>query len=128
MAGEHRHLEHIDARAVRDQRSPVGAVGRGERRDINAEVDRIALIGADEELIAAVINAVAYAGLTRRHEPRYSVGAGEVYQPLLRRLLIAAGDDAEAAARALIYGSEPAFVLFLVDQHVVALAGAQSMT
>jgi hypothetical protein len=87
VAGEQGHLEDVDARAMRDQRPPVGAIRRGERRGVDAKID----------------------------------------QPLLRCFLVAAGDDAEAAAGAFLDGREPARIHFLIDQHVVALRRAEVM-
>ncbi len=52
---------------------------------------------------------------------------GQVDQPLLRGLVIATGDDAEAAGRAFMQMGEPAGILFLVYQRIVALLGAEPM-
>ena len=102
MAGVERHADDVDAGPVRDQLAPVAAVGRRQRRHGDAEVDGAALVGQDEELVAAVVDAVAHAGLARRHQARHGVGVGEVDQPALGGLLVAGGDDAEAARRAFL--------------------------
>src|SRR5260370_40116331 len=105
----------------------MGTIRRGERCDVDAKVDRAAGVGADEQLLAAIVDAVAHTGLARRDQAWHRRGLRAVDQPLLRRLLVAAGDDAEAAAGALLDGGEPAGVLLLVDQHVIALLRAQAM-
>ena len=110
---------------MRDQRPPMAAVGRRQRRRGDAEVDRIALVGEDEELVAAIEDGVADAGLARRHEAGRRVRLRKVDQPALGGFLVAGGDDGEAAARALLDAREPAAVLFLVDQDVVGLRRAQ---
>ena len=68
VAGIEGHADDIDAGTMRDQRPPMAAVRRRERRRGDAKVDRIALVGEDEELIAAIEDGVADAGLARRHE------------------------------------------------------------
>ncbi len=112
---------------MRDQLAPVAAIRRRQRRRVDAEVDRLALVGEDEEVVAAIEDGVAHAGLARRHQARRGVGLRQVDQPALGGFLVAGGDDAEAAARTLLDTREPAAVLFLVDQHVVALRRAQAM-
>ena len=84
-------------------------------------------VGEDEQLVAAVGDAILHAGLARRDQARRRVGIGKIDQTLLGRLVVAAGDDAEAAARALLDMREPAGVLFLVDQHVVGLRRAEAV-
>jgi hypothetical protein len=72
------------------------------------KVDRAVGIGEDEQLLAAIGDAVAHARLARRDQARCCVRHREIDQPLLRRVVIAAGDDAEAAARAFLDVDEPA--------------------
>src|SRR5262249_7532868 len=117
--------DDIHARTMLYQWTPLAAVRRGERRLRDAVVDRIAFVGEDVEFIAAVQDAVAHPGLARRHHARHGIGQREVDQPALGGLVIAGGDDAEAAARAFLRAREPAGVLLLIDEDVVALRGAQ---
>ena len=91
------------------------------------EVDGAVGIGEDEQFIAAVGERILHAFLARRDQPRRRIGIGEVDQPLLRGFMVAAGDHAEAAGRALMQMGEPAGILFLIDQRVVRLLRAQPM-
>ena len=75
--------------------------GEVERRGNDLEVDRVVGIGEDEQLIAAVGERILHAFLARRDQTRRRLGIGQIDQPLLRCLVIAAGDDAEAAAEEL---------------------------
>jgi hypothetical protein len=68
---------------------------------------------------------ILHAVLARRDQARRCLGVGEVDQPLLRGLVIATGDHAEAAAGAFMQMGEPAGVLLLIDQDVVGLLGSQ---
>ena len=125
VAGIEFDIENIDAVAIRDQVAPVRALGRGERRGNDLEVDGAVGIGEDEQLVAAVGERILHAVLARRDQARRRLGIGEIDQPLLGGLVIAAGDHAEAAAGALMQMGEPAGILFLVDQHVVGLRRAE---
>ena len=127
VAGIEFDIEHIDAFAIWNQVAPVGAFGRGERRGDDLEVDRVIRIGENEQLVAAVGERILHAFLARRDQARRRVGVGEIDQPLLRGLVIAAGDDAEAAGRALMQMGEPAEILFLINQRVVGLLRAKPM-
>ena len=113
---------------MRDQVAPVGALGRGERRGHDLEVDRVVGVGEDEQFVAAVGERILHAFLARRDQPRRRLGVGEIDQPLFRGLVVAAGDHAEAAGRTLMQMGEPAGILFLIDQRVVRLPGAEPMT
>ena len=93
VAGVERHADDVDAGTVRDQLAPMAAVRRRQRRGGDAEIDRVALVGEDEELVAAIEDGVADAGLARRHEARRGVGSRQVDQPALGGLLVAGGDD-----------------------------------
>ena len=90
VAGVESHRDDIGAGAMRDQRPPMAAVGRRQRRRGDAEVDRIAFVGEDEELVAAIEDGVAHAGLARRHEAGCRVRLRKVDQPALGGLLVAA--------------------------------------
>src|SRR5207245_3853289 len=68
-----------------------------------------------------------HAFLARRDQPRRRFGIGEIDQPLFRGLVVAAGDDAEAAGGTLMQMGKPAGILFLIDQRVVSLLGAEPM-
>ena len=111
--------------AMRDQVAPVGALRRGERRGDDLEVDRAVGIGEDEQFVAAIGERILHAFLARRDQPRRRVGIGEIDQPLLGGLVVAAGDHAEPAAGALMDMGEPAGILLLVDQHIVGLRRAE---
>ena len=105
VAGIEFDIEDIDARAMRDQVAPVGALRRGERRGDDLEVDGAVGIGEDEQLVAAVGERILHAFLARRDQARRRFGIGEIDQPLLGGFVVAAGDDAEAAAGAFMrYG------------------------
>ncbi len=83
---------------MRDQLAPVGAVRRGQRRDGDARKSMAPpWLVRMKQLVAAVVDAVAHAGLARRHQARRGIGVGEVDQPALGGLVVAGGDDAEAA-------------------------------
>ena len=110
-----------------DQVAPVGALGRGERRGDDLEVDRVVGIGEDEQLVAAVGERILHAFLARRDQARRRLGIGEIDQPLLRGLVVAAGDHAKAAGRTLMQMGEPAGILLFINQRVVGLLGAQPM-
>ena len=127
MAGVEFDVDDIDALAIRDQIAPVGALGRGKRRGDDLEVDGVVGVGEDEELVAAVGNRILHAFLARRDEARRRVGIGEIDQPLLGGLVVAAGDHAEAAAGAFMQMGEPAGILLFIDQHIVGLLRAESM-
>ena len=125
VAGIELDIEHVDALAIRNQVAPVGALGRGERRGDDLEVDGAVGVGEDEQLIAAVGDRILHAFLARGDEPRRRFGIGEIDQPLLGGFVVAAGDHAEAAAGALMQMGEPAGILLLIDQRVVGLLGAE---
>ena len=112
---------------MRDKLAPMAAVRRGEGCDGDPEVDGAALVGMDEELIAAIVDAVAHAGLARRHQARHGMGVAEIDQPALGGLLVARGDDTEAARGAFLGAHEPAVVGLRVDQDVGALRRAQAV-
>src|SRR5215470_9453560 len=52
---------------------------------------------------------------------------GEVDQPLLRSLVIAAGNYAKAAAGAFVQMGEPAGILLLIDEGILSLFRAEAM-
>ena len=87
-------------------------------------------IGENEQIIAAVIDRVLDAGLAgcdqaRARRPRR---IGKIDQMLLGCLVVAAGDDAEAAELALSWiMREPTGVLFLIDKPVLRLRGAHAV-
>ena len=114
--------------AVRDQVAPVGAFRRGERRGDDLEIDGAVGIGEDEQLVAAVGERILHAALALCDEARRRVGMGKIDQPLLRGFVVAARDHAEAAAGTFMEMGEPAGILFLIDQHIVGLLGAEAMT
>ena len=128
VVGVELEAQQVDAGPMRDEVAPVRPVGRGKRRRGDAEVDRAAFVGQDEEFVAAIVDAVAHAFFARRDQARRRLRIGEVEQPLLRRVMVAAADHAEAAAGTLADRGEPAAVLLLVDQDVVGLRGAEAMT
>ncbi len=125
VAGIKLDVEHIDALTIRDQVAPVGTVRGRERRGDDLEVDRIVGIGQDEEFVAAIGDRILHAFLACRDQPRRRIGIGKIDQPLLRCLVVAAGDHAEAAAGALVQMGEPAGILLLIDQDVVGLPGTE---
>ena len=127
VAGIEFDVEHIDAFPIGNQIAPVGALRRGQRCGDDLEVDGVVGIGENEQLVATVGDRILHAFLTRRDESRRRFGVFDVDQPLFRCLVIAAGDDAEAAGRALMQMGEPAGILFLIDQRVVGLLGAEFM-
>ena len=114
--------------AMRDQVAPVGALGRGERRGDDLEVDGVVGIGENEQLVAAVGDRILHAVFARRDQARRRVGIGEIDQPLLGGFVVAAGDHAEAAAGAFMDMGEPAGILFLIDQDIVRLRRAEPVT
>ena len=116
VAGIEFDIEHIDALAMRDQVAPVGALGRGERRGDDLEVDGAIGIGENEQLVAAVGERILHAFLARRDQARRRVGIGQIDQPLLGGFVVAAGDHAEAAGGALMQMGEPAGILLFIDQ------------
>ena len=120
-------LEDVDSLAMRDQIVPVLALGRGERRGNDLEVDRVIGVGEDEQFVAAVGQRILQAFLPRGDEARRHVRTFEIDQPLLGRLVVAAGDHAKPSAGALMQMREPAGVLLLINQDVVRLPGAEAM-
>ena len=112
---------------IRNQIAPVRAIGRGERRGHDLEVDGAVGIGENEQLIAAVVDRILHAFLARRDQARRRLGIGKIDQALLGGFVVAAGDHAEAAAGAFMQMGEPAGILFLVDQNIVRLLGAEAM-
>ena len=127
VSGIKLEIEDVDARAMRDQIAPVGTFGRSKRRRHDLEVDRAVGIAEDVQLIAAVGERVLHTLFTRRDQARRRVGVFEIDQPLLGRLMVAAGDHAEAAARAFVQMGEPAGILLLINQDVIGLLRAQAM-
>ena len=127
VAGIELDIEDIDAGAMRDQLAPVGALGRGERRGDDLEIDRAVGIGEDEQLVAAVGERILHAALARRDQARRRLGMGKIDQPLLGGFVVAARDHAEAAAGAFVEMGEPAGILLFIDQHIVGLLGAEAM-
>src|SRR5262245_761803 len=109
-----------------DQLAPLAALGPRKRRDSDAPVDGIR-VGQDEERLVAVEDAVADAGLPRRHQTRRGIRQREVDQPAFGGFLVAGGDEAEPAAGAFLDASEPAGILLLVDEDVIAPGAAQPM-
>src|SRR4051795_11237420 len=91
------------------------------------EIDRAVRVGEDKELIAAVGDRVLHAVFPSRDQPRGAVGIGEVDQPLLGGFVVAAGNYAVTSAGAFMKMGEPAEILLLIDQGVLALRSAQSM-
>ena len=112
---------------MRDQIAPVRALGCCQRRGHDLEVDRVIGVGEDEQLVAAVGDRILHAFLARRDQPRRRFGMRQIDQPLLGGLMVAAGDHAEAPAGAFMQMGEPAGILFLIDQRVIGLFGAEPM-
>ena len=127
VAGIEFDIEHIDALAIRDQVAPVGALGRGQRRGDDLEVDGAIGIGENEQLVAAVGERILHALFARRDEARRRIGIGQIDQPLLRGLMVAAGDDAEAAAGAFMQMGEPAGILLFINERIVGLLRSEAM-
>ena len=127
VAGIELDIEDVDALAVRNEVAPVGACRRGQRRGRHLEVDGAIGVGEDEQFVAALGDRILHALLARRDQKRRRIGIAEIDQPMLRGFVVAAGNDAEAAAGALMDMGEPAGILLLVDQQVVGLRRAEAM-
>ena len=128
VAGVELDIHDIDALAVRDQVTPIGALRRGQRRRDDLEVDRVIGIGEDEQLIAAVGDRILHADFPRRDKACRRVGIGEIDQPLLGGFVVAAGDHAETSARTFVEMREPAGILLFIDQNIVRLRCTETMT
>src|SRR6266446_3911625 len=120
-------IDDIDALAVRDQVAPIGALRRCKRRGDDLEVDGIVGVGENEQRAAAIGERILHAGFAGRDQARWSVGIGEVDQPLLGGFMVAAGDYAKSAGRAFMDMGEPAGIALFINQNIVGLRRSQAM-
>ena len=127
VAGIELDIEHIDALAVWNQVAPIGALGRGERRADDLEVDGAIRIGENEQFITAIGERILHALFARGDEARGRFGMLEIDQPLLGGFMVTSGDHAEAAGRTLMQMGEPAGILLFIDKRIVSLFRAKPM-
>jgi len=123
VAGEGGDLLHHHRRAGRHQHLPVRLAGVGQRRGDHLEVPPVA-VGADEELLAAVVDEVHVLRPPLGDEPRQRGRRAGVDEPHLGGGVALGLDLDEAAAAGAPHRELEPLVLLLVDQRVLLLRGA----